>query len=71
MRLLVDMLLFLLFLLFLLCLHLMLCPNRGFRSAETGGCFHRDLKMENVIMNEEFDVKITDYGSLKCVTLRR
>ena len=49
----------------------MLCPNRGFRSAETGGCFHRDLKMENVIMNEEFDVKITDYGSLKCVTLRR
>ena len=47
------------------------CPNRGFRSAETGGCFHRDLKMENVIMNQDFDVKITDYGSLKWVTLRR
>ena len=36
-------------------------------SADSGGCFHRDLKMENVIVNEDFDAKITDYGSLKCV----
>lgn len=34
-------------------------------SADSGGCFHRDLKMENVIVNEDFDAKITDYGSLK------
>lgn len=29
------------------------------------GCFHRDLKLENIIVSDTFDTKIMDYGSLK------
>eukprot|EP00041_Stephanoeca_diplocostata_P022145 m.524836 g.524836 ORF g.524836 m.524836 type:complete len:776 (+) comp21993_c0_seq1:180-2507(+) len=29
------------------------------------GCFHRDLKLENIIVTDKYDCKIMDYGSLK------
>lgn len=29
------------------------------------GCFHRDVKLENIIVSGDFDTKIMDYGSLK------
>lgn len=28
------------------------------------GCFHRDLKLENVVISDDFDVMIMDYGDL-------
>ena len=32
---------------------------------DVNGCFHRDLKLENLILTGDYDVKIIDYGSLK------
>jgi serine/threonine protein kinase len=29
------------------------------------GCFHRDVKLENIIVSGEFTPKLMDYGSLK------
>ena len=34
-------------------------------SQRVNGCFHRDLKLENLIVTGDFDCKIIDYGSLK------
>jgi hypothetical protein len=34
-------------------------------SRDVKGCFHRDVKLENIIVTGDFDAKIMDYGSLK------
>jgi hypothetical protein len=34
-------------------------------SKDVKGCFHRDVKLENIIVTGDFDTKIMDYGSLK------
>lgn len=35
------------------------------RKRTVKGCFHRDVKLENMMVGDDFDVKLIDYGSLK------
>jgi serine/threonine protein kinase len=37
----------------------------GLKHMHTFGCFHRDLKLENLVVDRRFDVKIIDFGAMK------